>query len=111
MRAGYLMLLLWALAPAVDGQEVQVKIGSKKFTESVILGEVVKHVAESTGRVAEHKAEMGGTRVLWNALLKGEIHVPAIHAVPIPACSRIAQTRLLRTSRHAAFAAPQLTIA
>ncbi len=75
MRAGYLMLLLWALAPAVDGQEVQVKIGSKKFTESVILGEVVKHVAESTGRVAEHKAEMGGTRVLWNALLKGEIHI------------------------------------
>lgn len=75
MRGVCGLVFLCMLTTVVGGQEVQIKVGSKKFTESVILGEVVKHVMASTGRVVEHKAEMGGTRVLWNALLKGEIDV------------------------------------
>ena len=49
------------------------KIGSKKFTESVILGDIATQIALATNTEAEHKAELGGTRVLWNALLSGEI--------------------------------------
>jgi len=52
-----------------------IKIGSKKFTESVILGDIAVHLAESKKLSAEHKEELGGTRVLWNALLKGEIDI------------------------------------
>ena len=55
--------------------QTPVKIGSKKFTESIILGDIAKHLAQSNNILAEHKAELGGTRVLWNALLKGEIDV------------------------------------
>jgi len=53
----------------------QVVVGSKAFTESVILGEVISHLVNHAGAVAEHKAELGGTTVLWHALLKGEIDV------------------------------------
>jgi osmoprotectant transport system permease protein len=51
------------------------KIGSKKFTESVILGEIATQLALSENIQAEHKAELGGTRILWNALRSGEIDI------------------------------------
>ncbi|HZF55804.1 MAG TPA: glycine betaine ABC transporter substrate-binding protein [Polyangiaceae bacterium] len=53
----------------------QVKVGSKKFTESVILSEVVVQLIRSAGGRAEHRAELGGTTILWNALLAGEIDI------------------------------------
>jgi osmoprotectant transport system permease protein len=52
-----------------------VRVGSKVFTESVVLGEMVRLLAESTGQAVEHRRELGGTRVLWGALLAGEIDV------------------------------------
>jgi glycine betaine/choline ABC-type transport system substrate-binding protein len=52
-----------------------VKVGSKKFTESVILSEAVVQLIRSTGALAEHRAELGGTTILWNALLAGEIDI------------------------------------
>lgn len=52
-----------------------VTVGSKKFTENVILGEVVVHLARDHGLEAIHMRELGGTRILWNALIGGEIDV------------------------------------
>lgn len=62
-------------APFVLGTEtpLQIKIGSKSFTESVILGEMLRHLAQQADNKAEHQRQLGGTRVLWNALLSGEI--------------------------------------
>jgi osmoprotectant transport system permease protein len=51
----------------------EIRVGSKKFTESVILGEMLRQLAESAGHRALHQRELGGTRVLWNALLASEI--------------------------------------
>ncbi|MFL5274779.1 MAG: glycine betaine ABC transporter substrate-binding protein, partial [Anaeromyxobacteraceae bacterium] len=53
------------------------RVGSKKYTESVILGELVAQLAAGAGAGArvEHRRELGGTRVLWDALLAGEIDV------------------------------------
>ncbi|MFV1980298.1 MAG: glycine betaine ABC transporter substrate-binding protein [Rhodothermia bacterium] len=48
-------------------------VGSKKFTENVILGELVKSSIQSNGISCEHRAEVGGTRILWEALKRGEI--------------------------------------
>ena len=48
-------------------------IGSKKFTESVILGEIASGLISTVHQPVLHLRELGGTRVLWNALLKGEI--------------------------------------
>jgi osmoprotectant transport system permease protein len=56
-------------------QAHQVKVGSKAFTESVVLGEVVAGLIRSTGQEAYHEREMGGTQVLWKALLRGSIDV------------------------------------
>lgn len=50
-----------------------VRIGSKKFTESVILAEIATRLAAATGAHAVHRQELGGTRILWDALLTGEI--------------------------------------
>lgn len=61
------------LAAAVPGA-APVRIGSKKFTESYVLGEIaVRLVRERTGARVEHRAGMGGTVLLWQALRTGAI--------------------------------------
>ena len=52
-----------------------VKIGSKLFTESVILGEITSQLLEVKGIETEYTEQLGGTRILWNALLEKEIDV------------------------------------
>ena len=69
-------LVVWlCFVASADAEAPQIKIGSKKFTESVILGELLVQLAESTGAQAEHRQEMGGTRILWTALLNGDIDI------------------------------------
>lgn len=48
-------------------------VGSKAFTESVILGELATQLTEEAGFDAEHRRQLGGTRVLWSALIRGDI--------------------------------------
>ncbi|NKB88572.1 MAG: ABC transporter permease subunit [Acidobacteria bacterium] len=48
-------------------------VGSKAFTEGIVLGELVRLRASDYGVPARHERQLGGTRVLWNALLAGEI--------------------------------------
>ena len=50
-------------------------IGSKKFTESVILGEIASLLLQSSGFSTRHRDQLGGTRILFNALLNGEIDI------------------------------------
>src|SRR5438045_3144123 len=50
-----------------------VVIGSKKFTESYVLGEIAKRTLISAGIPAEHRQGMGGTIILWQALRGGQI--------------------------------------
>ena len=72
-----LALVLLALSAgagaAPNAEPVTIRVGSKTFTESVILGEMLKHLATAAGHRAYHRRELGGTRVLWDALLGGEI--------------------------------------
>jgi osmoprotectant transport system substrate-binding protein/osmoprotectant transport system permease protein len=58
-----------------QSKEYTLKIGSKKFTESVILGEIAAQLARNVDSLVEHKREIGGTRILWDALLKGDIDI------------------------------------
>ncbi len=50
------------------------QVGSKAFTESVILGEIISGLARHQGYPAIHKKELGGS-ILWSALLSGEIDI------------------------------------
>jgi osmoprotectant transport system permease protein len=50
-----------------------VVVGSKKFTESYVLGEIAKRTLTNAGIPAEHRQGMGGTIILWEALRGGQI--------------------------------------
>ena len=50
-----------------------VMIGSKNFTESVVLGEIARLAAREHGIQAQHRRGLGGTRILWRALTEGDI--------------------------------------
>jgi len=43
-------------------------IGSKKFTESYVLGEIARRALSDAGVATEHRQGMGGTIILWQAL-------------------------------------------
>jgi len=64
------LLFLFAAAQPAAADLV---VGSKNFTESVILGEVIAQRLTHAGAPAKHQKELGGTRILWNALLAGNI--------------------------------------
>ncbi len=50
-----------------------IAIGSKKFTESYVLAEIAKTLLERAGFHVTHREGMGGTAILWQALLRGDI--------------------------------------
>jgi osmoprotectant transport system permease protein len=63
-----------ACAPAQERGD-EVRVGSKGFTESVILGELATLVARGAGVPARHERELGGTRVVFGALVRGDLDV------------------------------------
>ena len=64
------------ISSAVSSQTNKtIKIGSKKFTENVILGEIISLLLQSENKDAIHIRELGGTRILWNALRRSEIDI------------------------------------
>jgi osmoprotectant transport system permease protein len=50
-----------------------IRVGSKSYTENVILGEMLAALARAAGAKAEHKAELGGTQIAFEALRTGKI--------------------------------------
>ncbi|HUH93296.1 MAG TPA: glycine betaine ABC transporter substrate-binding protein [Casimicrobiaceae bacterium] len=51
-------------------------VGSKRFTESYILGEIIRQTAQSAGETsAIHKQGLGNTAIVLNALTSGAIDV------------------------------------
>lgn len=72
-RLGLAALLLSGLLAAVSCSHRMVRVGSKKFTESYVLGEVARGLLLKDGYKVEHKQGMGGSSILWQALKSGEI--------------------------------------
>src|ERR1700736_1697143 len=60
-----------------------VVVGSKKFTESYVLGEIAKRSLSDAGIPVEHRQGMGGTIILWEALRSGQIDVYPEYTGPI----------------------------
>ena len=67
---GSAMLLV---APTVSAD--QLMVGSKRFTESYILGEIVTQTAREAGAAASHRQGMGGTAILFEAIKTGSIDI------------------------------------
>ena len=66
-----LAVMLVVILPTADARQIQV--GSKRFTESYVLGEIAKRLLEDAGFSVEHKQGMGGTIIVWRALINGDI--------------------------------------
>ena len=66
-------MLVLLLAAACSGGSRPVVIGSKNFTESVILGEIVAVQLERAGVPVERKLNLGGTFVCHEALIAGQL--------------------------------------
>lgn len=72
MRALALLLLLALLG---CGRGRPLRVGSKVFVEGVLLGELAAGLGRREGLAVEHRRGLGGTRILWNALLANELDV------------------------------------
>jgi len=69
--AAWLALLATALSPMAPAEPL--RVGSKRFTESYILGEILSRVARRDGIAVEHRPGLGNTAILVAALSSGEI--------------------------------------
>ena len=65
--------LLTALASGCAQTDGEVSIGSKKFTEGIILGELLTALLADADIPVRHRRALGGTRIVYNALVSGEI--------------------------------------
>lgn len=72
LRAGVLLLctLLFFLAPVHADDTV---VGSKRFTESYVLGEIAVRAMKENNLQASHRQGLGGTIIVWQALKSGAI--------------------------------------
>ena len=67
--------LLIAINSAAFAASGAVVVGSKRFTESYILGEVVRQTLQAQGIPAEHRQGLGNTGILEQALASGAVDV------------------------------------
>jgi osmoprotectant transport system permease protein len=68
-------LVAWA-ASAGGARDAVIRVGSKNFTEQIILGEIVaQQVERSTGLAVERRLNLGGTFICDRALRSGDIDV------------------------------------
>ena len=74
-RSHLVFALLIMIGSSISNAQSTVKIGSKLFTESVILGEITSQILEANNIEAEYFDQLGGTRILWNALQENEIDI------------------------------------
>ena len=76
IRVSIAVILMLAVAfTPFSFEEAGIKIGSKKFTESVILGEIVRLLAEDDSPSVLHYQELGGTRIAFDSLVNGDIDI------------------------------------
>jgi glycine betaine/choline ABC-type transport system substrate-binding protein len=61
-----------AVSACRDGRGV-VRVGSKNFTEQVVLGEIAAQALELRGVAVERRLDLGGTLVCHTALMSGQL--------------------------------------
>ena len=68
-----LALAILASGAMASTEEPAIRIGSKRFTESYVLGEIIAASARRAGVPVEYKPGMGNTAILVEALANGSI--------------------------------------
>lgn len=71
-----LLIATLALAVVMPARaDEPIRVGSKRFTESYVLGELVRQTLQRAGMEAEHRQGLGNTAILEQALLGGQVDV------------------------------------
>ena len=73
MKKLQLVLTSIAILLGCGGEGEPIRVGSKNFTESVILAEVVAQALERHGCDVERRANLGGTMVAHSAITSGSL--------------------------------------
>jgi osmoprotectant transport system substrate-binding protein len=70
----FLLNLIYFLSACHRAPQSKITIGSKFFTEQVILAELLaQHIESKTGIAVERKSNLGGTLLVHKALLTGDL--------------------------------------
>ncbi|HSL02745.1 MAG TPA: glycine betaine ABC transporter substrate-binding protein [Nitrospiraceae bacterium] len=106
------IVALWAAGIVGCTKERPITVGSKNFTEQVILGEIVaQHLEHRLGRQVDRQLNIGGTLLVHQALVNGDIDLypeytgtalTAILKLP-PAYDPAAAMALVRAEYHTRF--------
>jgi glycine betaine/choline ABC-type transport system substrate-binding protein len=107
-----LIVGLWAAGIVGCTKERPITVGSKNFTEQVILGEIVaQHLEHRLGRHVDRQLNLGGTLLVHQALMNGDIDLypeytgtalATVLKLP-PAHEPAAAMALVRSEYHARF--------
>jgi osmoprotectant transport system substrate-binding protein/osmoprotectant transport system permease protein len=74
MKFSFLVIALISLfLPRISRADETVRVGSKRFTESYLLAEIVVALITSEGAPAKHEQGLGATAVAFRALEDGQI--------------------------------------
>jgi glycine betaine/choline ABC-type transport system substrate-binding protein len=74
-RSVVLLAVAGGAIAGCGGNPDLILVGSKNFTESIILGEIVAQHLESRGFDVQHKQNLGGTFVCHQAIIAGELDI------------------------------------
>ena len=74
-RLSIAVLLGAMLCQPVFANETNIVIGSKNFTESYLLAEIMAQTLEAEGFTVDRRFGFGGTKISFDALVAGEIDV------------------------------------
>src|SRR6266480_5257395 len=70
----YLLNLIYLLSACHKPPQSKITIGSKFFTEQVVLAELLaQHIEQRTGIPVERKTNLGGTLLIHKAMLAGDL--------------------------------------
>lgn len=70
---GLTMLIVLGLCSGVLAADKEITVGSKQFTEQLIIGQITVQLLEDKGFKVNDKTGLGGTSVCREALVNGEI--------------------------------------
>jgi osmoprotectant transport system substrate-binding protein len=66
-------IAVFALSPSACARRQTLKVGSKNFTEELILGEMYAALLEHAGLPVERRLNLGSTQVVMPALARGDV--------------------------------------
>jgi osmoprotectant transport system substrate-binding protein len=68
-------LVFGVFGSVVSAQDEAIRVGSKQFTEQIVLGQIILVALDDAGYTVEDRTNLGSTQVNRDALVNGEIDV------------------------------------